>query len=233
MYKVAVIIPDRNDRPELTENCFRMLRAQTVAPSDIYHINYPAKNNSIDITERYRTAYQQINYTNKEIDLIAFIENDDYYHPKYLETMISLWENAGKPDLLGLNHTMYYHIYLKKYFIMKHKIRSSAMNTIIAPGLDIKWCADDQAYTDIHLWLGDANINGKKIIIPAPKDEICIGIKHGIGLPGGFYHNNHLDKFIHDDSDSRVLEYFTDPKSFQFYKMMYDKYSITASTTKH
>jgi hypothetical protein len=221
--RIAVIIPDRQDRPGLTKNCLRILNSQTLQPKDVIHMNFEPENDELDITKRYRRGYEKISKLFLDIDLIAFIENDDYYHPEYLETMARLWINAGKPDMLGLDHTIYYHVELRKHFTMKHKIRSSAMNTVIRPGLDIKWCADNEAYTDIHLWLGDSNIKGPKIIVTPPK-EICIGIKHGIGKPGGFYHNCHLGKFTTEDPEMEYLKSLTDPESFDFYSKLFPKH---------
>jgi hypothetical protein len=44
--KVGIIIPDRNDRPELLTNCMRMIEAQTLKPTVIELVNDKPKNDS-------------------------------------------------------------------------------------------------------------------------------------------------------------------------------------------
>lgn len=108
-----------------------------------------------DITKRYRTGYDLLR--GKGLDVIAFIENDDWYAPDYLERMGEQWELAGRPDLFGTAYTIYYHIGLQAWLTMEHRRRASAMNTLIKPDLNITWCADSEPYTDIHLWTPPLN----------------------------------------------------------------------------
>lgn len=207
--KIGVIIPDRNDRPLFLLNCLRMLAAQTVQPEIINVVNYIHKNSTCDITERYRIGYDELR--GKGLDLIAFIENDDYYSKNYLEFMSNQWILKEKPNILGLNRTIYYHIRTFEHFIMYHNTRSSAMNTVIKPDLSIKWGHDNDPYTDVWLW------NLLKGVIISPHKEVCLGIKHGIGLCGGQNHTDHMDRFINKDSDKSFLQSIMDPDSFEFY----------------
>jgi len=210
MTKIAVIIPDRGDRPTFTANCLRMIAAQTLQPSQIIHVNDKPKGQLPDITYRYRTGYSQVN---KDIDVIAFIENDDWYSPTYLENSAELWHNSGKPDLLGRTETIYYNINERAYFTMKHSNRSSAMNTLIRPNLKINWCKDSEVYTDLHLWYNVPNIH--KVIIPQPLN--CLGIKHGVGLCGGKNHTDYLHRYINKDDDMFWLMSLVDNESYKFY----------------
>jgi hypothetical protein len=207
--RIGIIIPDRNDRPILLHNCMRMLAAQTLQPEIINVVNYLPKSEKCDITERYRTGYDQLR--GKNLDLIAFIENDDYYCANYLEFMAKQWILSEKPDILGLNHTIYYHIRTFEHFTMFHNTRSSAMNTVIKPDLDLKWGHDNDPYTDVWLW------NLLKGIIITPEKEACLGIKHGIGLCGGQNHTDHMDRFINKDHDKAFLRSVMDLESFEFY----------------
>jgi hypothetical protein len=206
--KVGVIIPDRGDRPEFLKNCLRMIEAQTIKP-EIKIINHSPMNNDCDITQRYRIGYDSLR--NLGIDIIALIENDDWYSKNYLEIMINEWLKHGKPDIFGLNHTIYYHIRLKKHFTMHHNTRSSAMNTLIKPDLNFKWCRDIEAFTDIHLW------NVLKGTIINPPKTICMGIKHGIGKCGGRSHVDKLHRFTFDDQDFSFLKNNLDKEAFDFY----------------
>ena len=210
MTKIAVIIPDRGDRPQFTERCLSMLARQTLQPSQIILVNEPPKNQLPDITYRYRKGYSQVN---KDIDIIAFIENDDWYSAQYLQQSVDIWMKSGKPDLIGRTHTVYYNINERAYFTMNHSNRSSAMNTLIKPRLDIKWCKDTEVYTDLHLWYNVPNIH--KIIVEQPLN--CIGIKHGVGLCGGKNHTDYLHRYVNKDDNMFWLMSIVDEESFNFY----------------
>ncbi len=150
--KIGVVIPDRGDRPEFLKNCMRMLAGQTILPAELVVVGPEkvAPGEACDITKRYRTGYDMLR--GKGLDVIAFMENDDWYAPDYLERMAEQWELAGRPDLLGTAYTIYYHIGLHAWLTMEHRRRANAMNTFIKPDLAIDWCADSEPYTDIHLW---------------------------------------------------------------------------------
>lgn len=207
--RIGVIIPTRGDRPLFLENCLRQLDSQTIRPCKISIINFKPEGDKCDITMRYRIGYHHL--YGKDLDVIALIEDDDYYSPEYLETMVNYWTKEGKPDLLGLNHTIYYHIGIFEHFTMKHTRRSSAMNTLIKPDLDFDWCKDEDPYTDVHLW---NTLKGK---IVAPEKEICLGIKHGIGKCGGQNHTDKMERYINKDHDKSFLKSVMDKESFEFY----------------
>lgn len=210
---IGVIIPDRNDRPLFLKNCLRMLRAQTITPDFIEVVNDKPLSDKPDITWRYRLGYDRLR--NKNIDCILFIENDDWYSPTYIETMIQEWSRRERPNLLGHSYTIYYHIKLFAFFSMLHQTRASAMNTLIAPDMYFEWCRDDDPFTDTYLW---QTINSREIFTPA--NTICLGIKHGVGLCGGQSHVNRLNRYTDkgtDDKDQTFLKSIMDSDSFNFY----------------
>jgi hypothetical protein len=213
--KIGVIIPDRNDRSELLKNCMRMLEAQTVQPDVVELVNYEPKTDKCDITQRYRTGYN--NLRNKNLDAIFFIENDDFYHPTYIETMASKYINEGKPLLLGTAYTIYYNILINKWFKFQHLTRASAMNTVIKPDQQIDWGKDENPYTDAWLW------NKHKGVIFEPQSVIAIGIKHGIGMQGGKFHLTDFDRYRENDQNMMFLKNHMDEKSFKFYKNLSNK----------
>jgi hypothetical protein len=206
---IGIVIPDRGDRPRFLSNCLRMLAAQTITPAIIKIVDYFPENKSCDITQRYRMGYESL--ANQGLDIIAFIENDDWYSKDYLEFMVNAWITADCPDIFGLNQSIYYHIRLRKYFIMYHNSRSAAMNTLIRPDLTFKWCQDHEPFTDIHLW------NTLKGTIIYPTKTVSVGIKHGIGLCGGRSHIDKLDRYTHNDHDLSFLREKLDKDSFDFY----------------
>lgn len=218
--KLAVIIPDRGDRPDFMDNCVTQIMRQTI---DLYFVivNFPPESNEIDITKRYREGYEEVR--GKGYDLIAFMENDDAYAPNYLEYMTNAWVANGKPDLFGTTYTHYYHIKLQQYFTMHHHQRSSMMNTFIKPDLDFKWCADNIAYADMHLWDNCTQLT-KALVTPDP--PISLGIKHGFGLCGGQSHTDKLDLYYgprgRQDEGATLLKSVCDVPSFNFYNSFYD-----------
>lgn len=199
--KVGVIIPDRGDRPELLKQCIkRIVHEQTLSISKLALIDYPPWNNQVDITARYRSGYNYLR--NSGLDVIALMENDEWYSPTYLEEMVKAWEANGRPDIFGTNYTIYYHLRLRAWFTMHHNTRSSAMSTLIKPDMDFNWCPDHEPYTDIHLWRNA----GLKGVTFNPGKHLCIGMKHGVGLCGGRNHTNFLHRFINKDEELQWLE---------------------------
>lgn len=211
--KIAVLIPDRNDRPKLLSNCLRMIEAQTFQPKHIEIVNDKPESDAKDISWRYRIGYDRLR--NKNFDVIALIENDDWYSPDYFQTIISKWLEAGQPNIFGTDYTIYYHLKLKAWFTMYHKTRSAAMNTLIKPDLSMNWCQDHDPYTDIYLW---QTVSG---VTFTPDKHISIGMKHGEGLCGGNNHKNKLDRYVNSDANSDFLRQNLDENSFKFYSEYY------------
>lgn len=186
----------------------------------------PPVSDEKDITVRYRGGYDY--FRDKDVDVIFFLEDDDYYSPTYIETMLCEWQLAGKPELFGLTSTVYYHIGIRKHFIMNHTKRSSAMCTMIKPDLNFNWCADNEPYTDTHLWMSARHTETGKEFTRAqftPTSPICLGIKNfHAALTGGNMHNNRLDRYDTYGKSDLNLEYLAsvvDPVSLEFYKNFY------------
>lgn len=206
----GVIIPDRGDRPAFMDNCLRMMKAQTQQPDLIKIIGFKSTDAKCDITKRYRMGYDLLR--DQHLDVVFFIENDDWYSPVYFETMILNWIIKGAPQIFGTNFTIYYHLKLKAWHRMEHDERASAMNTMIKPDLTFNWCADDYAYTDQHLWQ-----EFKQGIAYEPQMLISIGMKHGIGMCGGAFHTDRFKRYVNEDPDMLWLKRKIDKESFDFY----------------
>ena len=222
--KVGIIIPDRGDRPDFLENCKRMIKNQTYNDVYTYVVNFFNSTNEVDITKRYKKGYEL--YSGRGFDCLLLMENDDYYAPDYIETMLNKWVEIGKPDLLGTNYTIYYHLGTKKHFTMHHKRRASAMNTLIKPDLNFDWCKDNDPYTDLHLWMRC----GLKGITFKPEKIISIGMKHGVGMCGGRNHVDYLNRYVNDDSELNFLKENIDQPSFEFYKQQSEKWQLQKTT---
>lgn len=208
--RVGLICPYRNDRPKFLEQFHRLLERQTLKPSIVEVVDYVPESFSVDITQRYRRGYDVLR--GKDLDVIAFMEVDDWYSPNYLELMVREWDKLGRPKMYGLDYTFYYHLLVGKSFTFRHPDRSSAMSTLIRPDLDVKWCRDDYAYTDAHLW---KEIGGKT---GNPKEVIAIGLKHGIGMCGGLWHKEGLDRYKSTELDFNKI---VGEEDYAFYKGLY------------
>lgn len=213
--RIGIIIPDRGDRPQLMENCLRMLSVQTLRPAHIEVVDFKPVSDDVDITFRYRIGYERM--LNRGLDVIALVENDDWYHPQYLEYYGRQWENYGKPQLFGPSFTVYYHLGLKQYLEMIHYSRASACNTFIVPDMDFQWCPDTEPYTDMHLWHNVKKIEKRTF---NPEKLYSIGIKHGIGKTGGPRHTTRLERYTHADPSMEWLREKLDPVSFEFYSRL-------------
>lgn len=211
--KIGIIIPDRGDRPELLQNCFRMMRKQTIFDQVdwMLPVSFKPVSDAVDITPRYRVGYYTLESFG--VDVIFFIENDDWYAPEYLEVMCRAWEEQGRPNLFGINYAIHYHLGLLRYFTFDGQQMANAFNTMIKPGIRIPnmWPADDDPFTDQWLW---SIIPGRKVFTP-PR-VISVGIKHGTTMSGGYGHVNKLHRFIHEDNG--FLAKTLDPESLHFYE---------------
>ena len=203
-------MPHRNDRPKFLEQFHKILSRQTLQPEIVEIVDYTPESFNCDISQRYKRGYNVLR--GKDIDVIAMLEVDDWYAPNYLEVMAENWLKYGKPKMLGLNYTIYYHLFVGKSFVFKHEKRSSMMSTLMRPDMDIEWCKDDYAYTDSHLWktVGGVTFN--------PKKEIAIGIKHGLGMTGGLWHKTNLERYKENNIDFRKL---VGDENYAFYRSLY------------
>lgn len=207
--RIGILIPDRNDRPLFLNNCLRMIDNQTLKVEIIELVNDKPLNEKCDISWRYRTGYDRLR--NKGLDVIFLMENDDWYSSNYLETMLNYWIKNNTPDIFGTDYTIYYNLKERGHFPMHHLHRSSAMSTLIKPDLHFEWCQDDEPFTDLHLW------KVVKGITFHPEKNICLGIKHGIGLCGGKGHTDRLHRYINKDPDFTFLKSNMDKESYLFY----------------
>lgn len=216
MTRIAVIIPDRNDRPHFTANCIRQLEAQTLKPHILCHKNYDPESDDYDITQRYRRGYEELSQRD-DVDLIAFMENDDWYSADYLATMVKYWKSSGRPQVFGLNHSIYYHLRLGKWMKMQHPHRADNAQTLILPRLEFDWCPDNEPFTDVHIWKKAIDKNtGKRLqcLTFSPPHPIHIGFKHGFGKCGTQSHTSRFNRFT---QETQLLKETLDPDSLTFF----------------
>lgn len=207
---IAVVVPTRGDRPQFLEQCKKLIAYQTREPDSIHIIDQTvvALSDKKDITARYRIGIQIAR--GFYADVIFFFEDDDWYAPEYIQTMLNGWEISGKPDLYGYASTTYYHLVIRKSVELKHPGRASMFNTLMRADTTVVLPPDDDPFTDIYLW--------KKLkgFADPVNPKTCIGIKHSTGLTGGIGHNKDWKGYNIEDPDGEKLKSLTrfDP----FYK---------------
>ncbi len=212
--KLAVVIPTRGDRPEFLKQCISYMERQTRKPDHVIIIDRPATSSSIDLAVRYKEGFAKA-FDLYKCDLAVCIEDDDWYDDHYVAIMEAKWQQYGKPDVFGINHTLYYNIITNQYVHLNHHNRASMMSTVVGPKImGVEWCADDYAYLDWHLWTKAANVN--KIAINTPM--ICVGIKHGVGICGGGGHTLDWKNYNKEDKDWLLLSGLMQEKDLEFYK---------------
>lgn len=210
---IGVLIPTRGvERIRFEENYKRLLEDQTLKPDIIEIVNDEPLSQNVDVTYRYRIGIERLR--DNGADVIVCWEDDDWYKWNYIEKMINGWVDSGKPDIYGIQSTIYYNIRLRKYAILNHKGRSSMMSMIISANANINFCNDEYPYLDYYIYTTNAHLS--RGFYPG-KDIICVGIKHGIGNCGGGGHS-FRDYYKSDDPKFEFLKKTIDGDSFEFYK---------------
>lgn len=208
----AAIIPDRNDRKELTDQCFRQLGRMTVKPDKFYHINFHPESEGYDLKTRLHRGYLQAKADG--MDWIFIIEDDDFYPANYFEKFLPYMD---KYDFIGQATTIYYHLGARVWREQNHVHRSSLFTTAfrVSAMANFDWAKAAMVFIDLDIWKYAKRKGNCKFIQTG-----AIGIKHGIGLCGGI---GHRQKNGHWDEDMLWLKDRVDESSFEFYKGLSEK----------
>jgi hypothetical protein len=203
----CAIIPDRNDRKELTEHCLWQLSRMTIKPDVIYHMNYQPESERFDLTERVKRGWLQAKADG--IDWCFITENDDAYDSLYFNQHLK--EGVENIDFSGDDHSVYYNIKNRTWKVLSHAGRASLFTTgfrTLAMN-DFRWPNDNSPFLDIKIW--EYADNYRKAFV----DTGAVGIKHAIGKCGGKGH-----KMVLENSDPELdhLRRIVDKESFEFYK---------------
>lgn len=128
-------------------------------------------------------------------DLIFWIEDDDYYSPEYLETMIKLLEAS---EVAGLSYARYYHLGVPGYLVMTNYKHASLASTCFRKSLKKRMYRainSGQFYFDIIFW-DSCMKDGISSTLLAHKN-ISIGIKGGPGK-AGLSNGHNKDNYTQD-----------------------------------
>jgi len=207
--RIGIVIPTRGDRPQFIEQAKRLLAAQTRQPDELLVVDYKPKSESKDLAERHKHGLTEL--FARGCHIVFLWEDDDWYHPQYIETMLKKWEELERPVLLGLSSTTYYHIGVRKYGGWKEQKRACAFHTLVKNGAVIDVCADDAIDFDRKLWHANVGITFE------PEINLCLGIKHGVGMAGGNGHNAKWRSYTHQDQEWKFFDSIVTSEN-QFYK---------------
>lgn len=179
--RVGVIVPTRNNRPKLLERCKFYIERQTRKPDAVVFVDYPQTTFPVDLTERYKFGFEALK---GKADVVFCIEDDDYYAPDYIETMLYEWAARGVPDIFGIGETWFYHPAAHGYYHKTHPTRSCAFTTMVrmSAAERFDWSTMHPLFFDVHAW---RQLGGQTFI---PTKQIALGIKHGRGHCGASGH---------------------------------------------
>ena len=224
MENFAIIIPTRGDRPKFLEQCKKLISRQTLQPKGIIWMDYAPEGPHKDITQRYRRGVEQAHQ--QRYEFVVFMEDDDWYHPQYLEWLIGKWKAKNKPDFFGVGETYYYHHAIDGLQHMVHLKRTSMFCTLAKLPWRISYPRDSNPFLDMHIFK-----HAQVVTIPFPKDTVyAIGIKHGIGKTGGSGHTSHSQYKLGGNKKWFYKHVGTDSK---FYDSMLDEMKAPIYTRKN
>lgn len=191
----CLVTPTRGDRPLFKDQYWNIIKSQTLQPDEVILMDYPAESDKKDLTQRYRRGLEQAAKKGHEFALLW--EDDDWYHPKYIEWYVNKWKENNKPDVLGINTTYYYHIKVEGYMRMDHPERSSAFCTLLKLPY-YGYPPDEDPFFDSFIFKLRRKRLNKKTIKTISFDKLyAIGIKHNHGMSGGSMHN-YVNRYIKD-----------------------------------
>lgn len=210
--KIGVITPTCSpERKPFLDFLKQRMQNQTKQPDEWIIVDYPNESNKIDVAKRYKEGITQA--FKKGCDFVLFMEDDDYYPNTYIETMVSGWVTAGMPNIFGVQETLYYHLKLNKFKKFSRTDHCSAFCTGVGRGVDFDICPDHAKLFDIRLWKAN---NENKATIKLEPGEKPVGIKHGLGLTGGVFH----DENSNYPDNGLKLEDYVDEEALSFYKSL-------------
>ena len=199
MYKPGIpLITPTGDRPAAIKRCIFQMERQTLKPDQwivaddgkkemqkyFENISFPVtyikneynKSKGKSFLRNLTTALKNIQY-NK----ILVIEDDDWYHPEYIEVTKQRLQNA---NIVGQPNALYYNILTQSYRQKHNTKRASLCETAFDEkliGYMLKRCSSGKStFVDAHLWHHSRNKNN--IIFRLFEDRrLVVGMK---GFPG-------------------------------------------------
>lgn len=231
--KIGILIPDKKDRPIFLSKCLQYISRQSHQDFVLRIVDDEPPEylkDKVDIAYRYQLGFYDL-FKNQQCDVVMCMENDDWYSSHYIRIMLREWENAGKPDIFGLESSIYYHL-SGNYSIFHHSGRSSMNTTMVTKRILSHKFDYSNPYLDSDIWTS-RYLNRIGLIKKTVKlnEVICIGIKHGRTLIGGAGHNSDWTRYTTKDPEMKQLSTWIGQDA-AFYRIMAvrDNYDITKRT---
>lgn len=194
--KITVITPT-GDRPDAFALCQKWMSRQTLQPAQwiivddgrINISNIPTVENCCYVRREPRsddpphTLRRNMSEAMKHVRCykVVIVEDDDWYHPKYLEIMAQMLDFCV---LAGQGETIYYHLpsqrIIKNYNIEHASFCQTAFRKEYFEVVR-NFCGSGEMFLDIDIWKKATQMNLGNICLLRGMPPLCIGIK---GLPG-------------------------------------------------
>ncbi len=194
----------------------KRLKKQALQPDKVLIIDYPNTTGVSDLAKRYKTGSTQL--FEQGMDIVVYMEDDDYYPLTYLEEMVQAWKDNGRPHLIGHSPTRYYHIGVSGYKNWGFQPHCSAHATAVSKGVQLDVCKDTDISFDIALW----KYNSFKVQTTLKTPPISI--KHNVGLTvPRKWHSLTGKVYPIQDQDNIILKKYVDRESCRFYINLVNK----------
>lgn len=155
-------------------------------------------------------------------DIIAIIEDDDWYHPEYLEKMIGALQETSN-DMVGEARAIYYTLPQKHWRRFPNKAHSSLCSTVFRKNLleifraTIRYCQKfHKPWIDMEFWEIAGKLYNSSLF---SESKYVLGIK---GLPGrkgiGMGHDGVSGNMWNFDVDLKFLRNYIGEKDLELYK---------------
>ena len=130
--------------------------------------------------------YHAFNNARIKGDAVAFIEDDDWYSPQYLERMVRAMQENSDAMLVGEGHALYYNVAHRWWWEHGNMKHASLCQTVVHKRgfmFVLRQCAFDKSpFLDVRLW---RNTPTKHIFAPpAVNQRMLIGMKSMPGRAG-------------------------------------------------
>lgn len=168
-------------------------------------------------------TYNELDPAILEAEAIAFIEDDDWYAPNYLEDMVAKLDEGY--DIVGEANARYYHVPTGRRRQLQNVEHASLCQTVIRAELlplFRKALDSNERYFDIVLWQLVTKHKLRRFLFP--ESERCVGIK---GLPGreGIGNGHAPNSHWKEDTTGSFLQSWVGAEAAKFYEPFRMKFS--------
>jgi hypothetical protein len=193
------------ERPEAFALCQRWMARQTRQPEEWLILSHrdglPA-----GIARLLRTAQL------RDDDLLLFVEDDDWYSPRYLEVMAGAASERREAEIIGCNAMNCYHLVERGSLRNVNAAGCSTLSQTAIRGRRAQWalaCAVEDAAAagghdvDGRLWTGAKRLGAESFMV---EPGLYVGMK---GMPGragyGPFHAERAGKWIPDPTGEKLV----------------------------